>query len=76
MTELILARHGQTTWNVVEVFRGQADVDLDDTGLKQAELLADYLSDREIKVVYSSPLKRAQKTASAVAKRHNLKVIV
>ena len=75
MTELILARHGQTAWNVVEVFRGQADVDLDETGLKQAELLAAYLRERTIEAVYSSPLKRALKTARAVAIKHDLKVI-
>jgi len=75
MTELILARHGQTAWNVVEVFRGRADVDLDETGLKQAELLADYVRERKIEAVYSSPLKRALKTATAIAMRHDLKVI-
>lgn len=76
MTELILARHGQTAWNVVEVFRGRADVDLDETGLKQAELLAVYLRERNIEGVYSSPLIRAQKTAAAIAAKHKLKVIV
>ncbi len=75
MTELILARHGQTAWNVVEVFRGRADVDLDETGLEQAELLAAYLRERKIEVVYSSPLIRAQKTAAAIAAKHRLEVI-
>lgn len=75
MTELILARHGQTAWNVVEVFRGRSDVDLDETGLKQAELLADYLRERKIEAIYSSPLQRALKTARAIASRHKLEVI-
>jgi broad specificity phosphatase PhoE len=75
MTELVLARHGQTAWNVVEVFRGRSDVDLDETGLKQAELLAEYLRERKIEAVYSSPLKRALKTARAIASRHKLEVI-
>ncbi len=74
MTELILARHGQTAWNVVEVFRGQANVDLDETGVKQAELLAAYLRERKIEAVYSSPLIRAYKTAATIASKHNLKV--
>ncbi len=76
MTELILARHGQTAWNVVEVFRGRSDVDLDETGLRQAELLADYLRERRIEAVYSSPLQRALKTARAIASRHRLEVII
>jgi broad specificity phosphatase PhoE len=39
MTELILARHGQTEWNVGKIFRGRADVNLDEVGARQAELL-------------------------------------
>ena len=31
MTEIILARHGETEWNVAEVFRGRIDVELNDT---------------------------------------------
>lgn len=76
MTELVLARHGQTAWNVEEVFRGRTDVDLDETGLRQAELLAAYLSHRSIEAVYSGPLQRAFKTARAIAARHNLQVTV
>lgn len=75
MTELILARHGQTAWNVVEIFRGRIDVDIDETGLKQAELLADYLLTRKIEAVYSSPLKRAVKTARTIAYPHKIGVI-
>lgn len=75
MTELILVRHGQTTWNFQEVFRGRIDIDLDEVGLKQAELLADYLGERKIEAIYSSPLQRAMKTARAIASRHMLDVI-
>jgi len=74
MSEIILARHGETAWNVEEVFRGRIDVELNQTGLKQAELLAEYLSGQKIEAVYSSPLQRALKTAEAVARRHNLRV--
>jgi broad specificity phosphatase PhoE len=74
MTEIILARHGETEWNVEEVFRGRIDVELNKTGLKQAELLAEYLGGVKIEAVYSSPLKRALKTAEAIARRHSLKV--
>ncbi len=76
MTEIILARHGETEWNVGEVFRGRIDIELNQTGIKQAELLAEYLSGQEIEAVYSSPLKRALKTAEAVAGRHRLRVEV
>jgi broad specificity phosphatase PhoE len=74
MTEVIIARHGQTEWNVGEVFRGRIDIALDETGLKQAELLAEYLSKKMIEAIYSSPLKRAVQTAEAIVHLHNLKV--
>ena len=74
MTEIIIARHGQTEWNVGEVFRGRADIELDETGVKQAELLAEYLSNAKIDAIYSSPMKRALKTAKAIAGHHQLDV--
>jgi broad specificity phosphatase PhoE len=72
--ELIIARHGETAWNVEEIFRGRLDVELNETGTKQAELLAEYLSHSDIKAVYSSPLKRALKTAEMIAGYHHLNV--
>lgn len=76
MRKIILARHGETRWNVSEVFRGRADVELNEVGVRQAELLAGYLENVEIKAVYSSPLQRALKTAEIVARRHKLEVQV
>ena len=74
MTEIILARHGETKWNMEEIFRGRIDIELNETGIKQAELLAEYLSDVEIQAIYSSPLKRALKTAGIIASRHKLDI--
>jgi phosphoserine phosphatase len=74
--EIILARHGETEWNVGEVFRGRADIELNDTGKKQAGLLAGYLQDTKIEAIYASPLKRALNTAETVARLHNLPVNV
>ncbi len=76
MTEIILTRHGETEWNVDELFRGRIDIELNDTGRKQAALLAEYLSDAKIEAVYSSPLKRALSTAEAIASGRRLKVEV
>jgi len=74
LTEIILARHGETEWNVHEVFRGRIDVELNQTGIKQAELLAEHLSHLKLDAVYSSPLKRALKTAEIIARYHKLEV--
>ncbi len=71
---IILARHGETIWNREEIFRGRADVRLNETGIKQAELLAGYLKETSLEAVLSSPLRRARDTAAIVAKPHNLAV--
>ncbi len=72
--DIVLARHGETAWNVEEVFRGRIDVELNETGIKQAQLLGAYLSDKKIEAVLSSPLKRALKTAETIAGYHKLEV--
>ena len=74
MIEIILVRHGETEWNRREIFRGRADIELSETGARQAELLAKYLSQAGIAAIYSSPLKRALKTAEAIASYHGLEV--
>jgi alpha-ribazole phosphatase len=76
MTEIILVRHGETEWNVAEIFRGRIDIDLNETGVRQAELLAEYLSKIKIDAIYSSPLKRASKTAEVIARNHKLDVAI
>ncbi len=74
MTRLILVRHGRTEWNRVERFRGRTDLELDATGVRQAESTAKRLSSWPITTIYSSPLRRAIATANAVAQQCNLRV--
>lgn len=74
MTTLMLVRHGSTDWNVEEIYKGHADVDLNETGIKQAELLARHLEYLPIEAIYSSPLKRALETAEMIARYHNVDV--
>lgn len=74
MTEIILIRHGETDWNAAEIFRGRADVALNETGVKQAKALGEYLKAEQIDFIYSSPLKRAVETAGAIARHHALEV--
>ena len=77
MTRIILVRHGQTEWNRVERFRGQADVPLNETGLAQVEATGRCVAAKWRPVaVYSSPLSRAVKTAEAIASHFNLEVQV
>jgi len=68
---IILVRHGETAWNRAEIFRGRVDVELNETGLRQAELLGEYLRDVKVEAIYASPLKRALKTAQTIAQHQD-----
>jgi len=74
MRQIILVRHGETEWNVKQVFRGRIDIELSEMGMKQAGLLAEYLRDIKVEAIYSSPLKRALQTAEVIARCHRLNI--
>ncbi len=66
-----LIRHGQTEWNASGRWQGFEDTTLDQAGLAQANRLANYLSERPIRAIYSSDLQRAALTAQQVAQALN-----
>lgn len=74
MLRVILVRHGQTDANLERVLQGQSDGALNATGLQQAKALAQHLRDVRIDRILSSPLRRAQETAAAIALYHDLPV--
>jgi len=53
---------------------GWTDEDLNEEGVRQAEMLAQRLRGWPIREVFSSPLKRAIRTAETVARSHSLPV--
>lgn len=61
-----VVRHGETDWNLEGRCQGWADVELNQTGIKQAEELAKKLSNIRFDICFSSPQKRALKTAQAI----------
>ena len=68
---LYLVRHGQTDFNVQGRIQGRTTNNpLNDNGLAQATLLAEYLSSQPLEVVASSTLQKATATADAIASRH------
>jgi broad specificity phosphatase PhoE len=67
MTEILLARHGETDWNRENRFQGRADPPLNELGRRQAQELAQALAAENVIAVYSSPLRRAMETAEVVA---------
>ena len=69
-------RHGQTSYNKQEIVLGTTDIELDETGEKQALELADRIADMNcIDIIIASPMKRAQRTARAVAERCGLEIV-
>ena len=74
MSRVFLVRHGQTAWNVGEIFRGRADIPLDETGKYEVHLAGETLKDEALHAVYSSPLSRSMETAENIAKFHDISV--
>lgn len=68
--KLIIARHGQTEWNVIRRYQGQTDVALSDHGRWQARTVAARLRNSGFAAIYSSDLSRAADTARTIAAAH------
>jgi broad specificity phosphatase PhoE len=64
-TRVLLLRHGQSTWNALGRWQGQADPPLSALGQQQAKMAADCLG--TVDVIMSSTLVRARQTAEILA---------
>ena len=64
MAKLVLIRHGESEWNLANKFTGWVDVNLSDTGVKEAQQAGARLKEAGLKfdVAYTSVLTRAIKT--------------
>jgi broad specificity phosphatase PhoE len=65
---LILVRHGETEWNRQSRIIGHTEIALNDTGRKQAELLAQALRNEKVSAIYASPLQRTRETAAEISR--------
>ncbi len=65
-SQLILLRHGESTWNAADRFTGWVDVALTDKGMDEARRGGSLLAERELlpDVVHTSVLRRAISTAT------------
>ncbi len=61
---LVLVRHGQSAWNLTNLFTGWRDVDLTEQGVEEARAAGRKLVAQNIRfdVAFTSNLKRAQRT--------------
>jgi 2,3-bisphosphoglycerate-dependent phosphoglycerate mutase len=65
--DLVLLRHGQSTWNAQNLFTGWVDVDLSEVGEAEAVQSGTLLgaeSDLDLRIVHTSVLTRAVRTAN------------
>jgi hypothetical protein len=63
---LLLVRHGETTWNREGRYQGRTDVPLSEAGLAQAHALGARLAGLPIAIAIASPLERTRRTAEAI----------
>ena len=66
MPDLLLIRHGQSTYNLENRFTGSLDVLLSSHGIEEAEAAAQKLKDLKIDIGYTSTLKRAIDTLQII----------
>ena len=77
MNRIILLRHGENRANLTKEFSyKKIDYPLTDKGILQAQQTAKALHDRNIRAIYTSPLKRAHQTSQIVGEALGLVPIV
>ncbi len=64
---LIVARHGETEWNVERRLQGQQDIPINSRGRSQAVATARFLRSVPLIEIHSSTLQRCQQTACPIA---------
>ncbi|KAI3834883.1 hypothetical protein MKW98_015996 [Papaver atlanticum] len=77
VSEIVLVRHGETTWNNAGRIQGSLESELNEAGWKQADAIAARLG-KELKpaAIYSSDLKRAKNTAEMIAKACHIPEVI
>lgn len=74
VTTLYIVRHCQSMGNIEGRFQGRFDADVSPAGEKQLDLLSLRFRNEPLDAIYTSPLKRAYRTAEAVNRFHHLPI--
>lgn len=76
--KLFLIRHGQTDWSINGKIQGSCDIELNATGIKQAEDLSNRILEEKYNFskIYSSSKIRAAKTAEILSKVTNVEYVL
>lgn len=74
--KIYITRHGQTDFNKADIIQGTTDNPLNETGLKQADELAEKVYQlKDVDIIISSPMIRAYTTAKAAADKCGLEIV-
>lgn len=73
--KIYFTRHGETMWNLEHRFQGWKDSELTELGVKRAELLGRRLEGLKIDKIFTSPIKRAKRTAQLIKGDKDIEVI-
>ncbi len=74
---VILLRHGRSTSNAAHTLAGRSeDVDLDETGRRQADAVVDRISGLPIRALVSSPQLRCRRTLEPLARRLGVQPLI
>ncbi len=73
-SRMLLARHGQTEWNMAGRRQGRSDSPLTAAGLAQAHHHAERLRTADVDLICTSPLGRARTTAEIIAEASGVPV--
>ena len=71
---IYLVRHGETDWNRATKLQGQVDIDINETGVAQAEKAAKRLEQIPFERAFCSPLIRARHTARILIGKRNIQL--
>lgn len=71
MVKLILMRHGQSQWNLYNLFTGWVDIPLSAVGVEEAFEGGRRIQNEPIDIIFTSTLIRAQMTAMLVMTIHH-----
>ncbi len=69
MTKIYLVRHGSTEWNEKRIWQGVVDTELSTNGIEEVEKMAEFFKNKQVDVIFSSPMRRAYQTANIIASK-------
>ena len=73
--KLYIIRHGETDWNKQRRLQGQSDTELNEYGIELAEITGKALKDVSFDQIFSSPLKRAYRTAEIIRGERTVPIV-